>query len=140
MNKVILCGRLTRDPYVTYTNDPDPLCIARYALAVDRRSKREGEPSADFIQCVAFGKVAQFAEKYLRQGMKIILTGHIRTGSYIDRDGKKVYTTSVEAEEMEFAESKNQRSVPDQAAMPAAGEDGFMKLPDNVDDEGLPFN
>ncbi len=103
MNKVILCGRLTKDPYVSYTNDAEPLCIARYTLAVDRRTKKEGEQSADFIPCVTFGRGGQFAERYLKQGMKMIVTGHIRTGSYIDRDGKKIYTTNVEVEDQELS-------------------------------------
>ena len=139
MNKVILCGRLTRDPIVTYTNDLEPLCIARYSLAVDRRLKKEGEPAADFIQCVAFGKGGQFAEKYLRQGTKIIVTGHIRTGSYIDREGRKVYTTNVEVEDQEFAESKNM-NVGQQEQKLTEDKDGFMSIPDDVDDTGLPFN
>jgi len=137
MNKVILCGRLTKDPYVSYTNDAEPLCIARYTLAVDRRSKKEGEPAADFIQCVAFGRGAQFAEKYLKQGLKIIVTGHIRTGSYIDRDGKKVYTTNVEIEEQEFAESKNQGNG--FQTKPAEDENGFLTIPDDVNEAELPF-
>ena len=137
MNKVILCGRLTREPYVTYTNDVDPLCIARYTLAVDRRSKKEGEAAADFIQCVAFGRGGQFAEKFLKQGTKIIVTGHIRTGSYIDRDGKKVYTTNVEVEDQEFAESKNQDNGAQEK--PAEDENGFMTIPDDVDESELPF-
>lgn len=133
MNKVILCGRLTKDPLVTYTSDIEPLCIARYTLAVDRRMKKEGEQSTDFIPCVAFGRGGQFAERYLKQGMKMIVTGHIRTGSYIDRDGKKIYTTNVEVEDQEFAESKGNSE-------PKADENGFMQIPDNVDEASLPFN
>ena len=106
MNKVILMGRLTRDPEVRYGNGENGTAVARYTLAVDRRFKRDGEQSADFIGCVAFGKSAEFAEKYLRQGTRIVLSGRIQTGSYTNRDGQKVYTTDVVVEEQEFAESK----------------------------------
>lgn len=106
MNKVILMGRLTRDPEVRYSAGDTSMAFARYTIAVDRRFKREGEATADFIPCVAFGKNAEFAEKYLRQGTKIALTGRIQTGSYVNRDGQKVYTTDVVVEEQEFAESK----------------------------------
>ena len=105
MNKVILMGRLTRDPEVRYSQGENSLAIARYTLAVDRRFKRQGEQDADFIPCVAFGKSAEFAEKYLRQGIKIAVTGRIQTGSYTNREGQKVYTTEVIVEESEFAES-----------------------------------
>lgn len=130
MNKVILCGRLTRDPEITYTDGPEPLCIARYTLAVDRRTKKEGEPSADYISCTVFGKGGQFAEKYLRQGLKLIVTGRIQTGSYVDRDGKKIYTTSVVVDEQEFAESKRT----------SIESDGFMSVPEGMEDPNLPFN
>ena len=106
MNKVILMGRLTRDPDVRYGQGENPTTFARYTLAVDRRFKREGEPSADFINCVAFGRNAEFAEKHFAQGIKIIVCGHIQTGSYTNRDDIKVYTTDVYVEEQEFAESK----------------------------------
>ena len=106
MNKVILMGRLTRDPEVRYSAGENALAIARYTLAVDRRFRRDGEASADFIQCVSFGRTAEFAEKYFRQGLKIIVSGRIQTGSYTNRDGQKVYTTEVVVEEQEFAESK----------------------------------
>ena len=110
MNKVILMGRLTRDPEVRYTQGNEPMAIARYTLAVDRRGRKDGgEATADFIQCVAFRNNAEFAEKYLRQGTKIAITGRIQTGSYNDREGRKVYTTEVVVEEAEFAESKNKR-------------------------------
>ena len=149
MNKVILMGRLTRDPEVRYSQGANSLAIARYTLAVDRRFRREGEPTADFIGCVAFGKQAEFAERYLRQGVKIAVTGRIQTGSYTNRDGQKVYTTDVVVEEQEFAESKGSADVNRgnngfQAAAPApapafdAG-DGFMNIPDGIDEE-LPFN
>ena len=107
MNKVILMGRLTRDPEVRYSAGESGTAIARYTLAVDRRFKREGEATADFISCVSFGRTAEFAEKYFRQGLKIIVSGRIQTGSYTNRDGQKVYTTEVVVEEQEFAEGKN---------------------------------
>ena len=138
-------GRLTRDPEVRYSQGANSLAIARYTLAVDRRFRREGEATADFIGCVAFGKQAEFAERYLRQGVKIAVTGRIQTGSYTNRDGQKVYTTEVVVENCEFAESKasagdggsyaSSRPEP----VNAAG-DGFMNIPDGVEDEGLPFN
>lgn len=106
MNKAHLVGRLVRDPIIRYTQSHEPLCIARFTLAVDRRYKREGEQNADFISCVAFGKIAEHIEKYYYKGMKTILSGRIQTGSYDHKDGYKVYTTDVVIEEMEFAESK----------------------------------
>lgn len=146
MNKVVLMGRLTRDPDVRYSQNETPTAIARYTLAVDRRFKRqEGEgQTADFISCVAFGKAAEFAEKYLRQGTKIVTSGRIQTGSYTNREGQKVYTTDVVIEEQEFAESKasnDQHSgqAAYQAQAPQTGGDGFMPLPDDLDDD-LPFN
>ena len=152
MNKVILMGRLTRDPNVRYTQQngsQESMCVARYTLAVDRRGARDGQQSADFISCVAFGKNGEFAEKYLKQGTKIVITGRIQTGSYTNRDGQKVYTTDVVIEEQEFAESKatadsnnnyqpQQQPVASQPTAPAG--DGFMNIPDSVDDSGLPFN
>ena len=107
MNKVILMGRLTRDPDVRYSAGENSTAVARYTLAVDRRFRRDGDATADFIGCVAFGRQAEFAEKYLRQGTKIAITGRIQTGSYTNREGQKVYTTDVVVEEQEFAESKN---------------------------------
>ena len=137
MNLVCLCGRLTKDPEVRYTQGAEPMAIARYTLAVDRRKK--GENSADFISCIAFGKSAEFAEKYLYKGIKIAVEGRIQTGSYTNKDGKKVYTTDVVVESTEFVESKN--SAQKAPAEPAAEMDeGFMSIPDGVDDEGLPFN
>lgn len=153
MNKVILMGRLTRDPEVRYSQGENPLAIARYTLAVDRRFKRDQEATADFIQCVAFGKSAEHAERYYRQGLKVAVTGRIQTGSYTNRDGVKVYTTEVVVEEQEFAESKavsdanaanagSYHSDPSPAPAPApvsdAG-DGFMNIPDGIDEE-LPFS
>ena len=113
MNKVILLGRLTRDPELRYTNGNDPMAIGRYTLAVDRRFKREGEQTADFISCTVFGKQAEFAEKYLKQGTKILIAGRIQTGSYTNKDGVKVYTTDVIVDEQEFAESKNDGDTKD---------------------------
>ena len=148
MNKVILMGRLTRDPEVRVTAGEKPMTYARYTLAVDRRNRGEnGEQTADFISCVAFNRTAEFAEKHLHQGIKIVVSGRIQTGSYTNKDGQKVYTTDVVVEEQEFAESKNaganngslssgDRLAPDAAASP----DGFMNLPTGVEDEGLPFN
>ena len=154
MNKVILMGRLTRDPEVRYSAGNNSMAVARYTLAVDRRFRRDGENNADFIGCVAFGKSAVFAEKYLRQGTKIIVTGRIQTGSYTNRDGQKVYTTDVVVEDQEFAESKaaasesgmmRQSAPSPMAASPmpspaqASSADGFMNIPDGIDEE-LPFN
>ena len=146
MNKVILMGRLTRDPDVRYSQGENASAFARYTLAVDRRFRRDGEATADFIGCVAFGRQAEFAEKYLRQGTKIAITGRIQTGSYTNRDGQKVYTTDVVVEEQEFAESKaaagsNDGGYPFQSAPApsAAAGDGFMNIPDGIDEE-LPFN
>ena len=157
MNKVILMGRLTRDPDVRYSQGENPTAIARYTLAVDRRFKRDGEQSADFIGCVCFGKAAEFVEKYFHQGIKITISGRIQTGSYTNKDGVKVYTTDVVVEEQEFAESKassgqqasadrpndtsvgNNRNVDSAGSNPQAGDDGFMNIPDGIDEE-LPFN
>lgn len=137
MNKVILIGRLTKDPEVRYTQGSDSLAIARYSLAVDRRFKRQGEAVADFINCVTFGKAAIFAEKYLKQGTKIAVTGRIQTGSYTNKDGHKVYTTDVVVEEHEFAESKT--SSRSESGQGQDIGDGFMHIPDGLDEE-LPFN
>ena len=144
MNKVILMGRLTRDPNISYSSGERQTTVARYTLAVDRRRRSDGgEQTADFISCVAFDRAAEFAEKYLHQGTKIAVTGRIQTGSYTNRDGQKVYTTDVVIEEQEFAESKNSAGEGgySQAAgrpEPSAAGDGFMNIPDGVEDEGLP--
>ncbi|MGX8715628.1 MAG: single-stranded DNA-binding protein [Lachnospiraceae bacterium] len=169
MNKVILMGRLTRDPDVRYSSQGDrQLAVARFTLAVDRRGRRNAggnnEQTADFINCVAFDRQAEFAEKYLRKGTKIAITGRIQTGSYTNRDGQKVYTTDVVVEEQEFAESKaaadsNGYGRQDNFAPQGYGQDAgssyqssrpqpvsgnigddFMNIPEGVDDEGLPFN
>ena len=139
MNKVILMGRLTRDPEVRYTQGDNAMAIVRYSLAVDRRFKRDGEPDADFINCVAFGKSGEFAEKYLKKGTKIAVVGRIQTGSYTNKDGQKVYTTDVVVEEQEFAESKNSGSSDNNQSAPANKDMGFMNIPDSIDEE-LPFN
>lgn len=139
MNKVILMGRLTRDPEIRYTNGDNALAIGRYTLAVDRRFHREGEATADFINCVCFGRTAEFVEKYYRQGIKIVVSGRIQTGSYTNRDGQKVYTTEVVVEEQEFAESKNAGSGSSHTPQPAPeSADGFMNIPDGIEEE-LPF-
>lgn len=146
MNKVILMGRLTRDPEVRYSTSGDgQLAIARYTLAVDRRFRRDGEQTADFIRCVAFGRSGEFAEKYFHQGTKVVITGRIQTGSYTNRDGQKVYTTDVVVEDQEFAESKatadtNGSYTPTRSNPTTPAGEGFMNIPDGVDDEGLPFN
>lgn len=139
MNKVILMGRLTRDPEVRYSQGEQATAIARYTVAVDRRFRRDGDSqTADFIGCVAFGRQAEFAEKYLRKGTKIALTGRIQTGSYTNRDGQKVYTTDVVVEEQEFAESKTAGQIAQQNPAPVS-EDGFMEIPDGLEEE-LPFS
>ena len=151
MNKVILMGRLTRDPDLRYSAGENSTAVARYTLAVDRRFTRREEngngQNADFIGCVAFGRGAEFAEKYLRQGTKIVVTGRIQTGSYVSRDGNKVYTTDVIVEDQEFAESKaaasdnrsdNQGKPNGQSALPV-DESGFMNLPEGLEVD-LPFN
>ena len=138
MNKVILMGRLTRDPDVRYSSGDGSTAVARYTLAVDRRFHRDGDATADLIGCVAFGRQAEFAEKYLRQGTKIAITGRIQTGSYTNREGRKVSTTDVVVEEQEFAEGKNAERPREQGATPQANTDGFMTIPDGVD-EDIPF-
>lgn len=151
MNKVILMGRLTRDPEVRYSQGEKQTAVARYTIAVDRRFKRQGDDqTADFISCISFGKTGEFVEKYLRRGTKIVVEGRIQTGSYTNKDGQKVYTTDVVAENVEFAESKNASSQnasatpannPTSVPSPTAATtvDGFMNIPDGIDEE-LPFN
>ena len=144
MNQVILCGRLTKDPEVRYSSGDKQTAIARYNLAVDRRFKSQGEEqTADFINCVVFGRGAEFAENYLHQGTKIIAEGRIQTGSYINKDGKRVYTTDVVVENQEFAESKaasnnSYKKENGYKPEPAQAADGFMNIPDAIEDE-LPF-
>ena len=144
MNKAILMGRLTRDPEVRYSSGERSIAIARYTLAVDRGFKRGGdsnEQTADFIPCIAFDKAGEFAEKYFRQGMRVLISGRIQTGSYTNKEGQKVYTTEVIIDTQEFADSKGEntggRSKKQETNVDT---DGFMNIPDGVDDEGLPFN
>ena len=149
MNKVTLIGRLTRDPEVRYSAGENATAVAKYTLAVDRKYKRDNEPTADFINCIAFGRNGEFAEKYFRQGMKVAISGRIQTGSYTNKDGNKVYTTDVVVEEQEFCESKNSGSYSEKSEnenkqqippnMPETDADGFMNIPDGIDEE-LPFN
>ncbi len=146
MNKVILMGRLTRDPEVRYSSGDNQMAIARYTLAVDRRFQRNGsEQTADFIPCVAFGKAGEHAEKYYRKGLKVVVCGRIQTGSYTNKDGQKVYTTEVIVEEQEFAESKNASSAssggnytPPSDTSSNDVSDDFMNIPDGINEE-LPF-
>ena len=164
MNKVMLMGRLTRNPDIRYSQGENSMAVARFTLAVDRRFKRDNDATADFISCVAFGKTAEFFEKYTHQGTKVVVEGRIQTGSYVKQDGTKVYTTDVVVENVEFAESKaaasgqgvpqngyaqqgSQSAPPSQnaySAQPAppmqeAADEGFMQIPDDLKDEGLPF-
>ncbi len=154
MNKVILMGRLTKDPEVRYSQGETPMAVARYTLAVDRRQARNNgnEQTADFINCVAFGRAGEFAERYFRKGTKIAITGRIQTGSYTNKDGVRVYTTDIVVEEQEFAESKNASSGNEggyqnngyngggyNRPAPGGAGDGFMNIPDGIDEE-LPFN
>ncbi|MBE5863995.1 MAG: single-stranded DNA-binding protein [Lachnospiraceae bacterium] len=158
MNKVILMGRLTRDPEVRYSQGATPTAVARFSVAVDRRFKRDGEPDADFFNCTCFGKQGEFVEKYLRKGTKVVLSGRIQNDNYTNKDGQQVYSVRIMVDEIEFAESKNAAGNGDggysnngsnygnnnyggnrsQAAPSGAG-DGFMNIPDGIDEE-LPFN
>lgn len=137
MNKVILMGRLTKDPEIRYSQGENTTCVARYTLAVDRKFKQEGQPNADFINCIAFGKLGEFAEKYLHKGVKIAVTGRIQTGSYKNKDGNIVYTTDVVVEEQEFCESKSQSNSQTQPTQ--SNDNSWMNIPDGVEDS-LPFN
>ena len=146
MNKVILMGRLTRDPEVRYSQGESAMAIARFSIAVDRRRQNNSDgQTADFINIVAFGRLGEFAEKYLHKGTKVALSGRIQTGSYTNKDGVKVYTTDIIAEDIEFAESKNSAGSDGGYAgavsrpAPASAGDGFMNIPDGIDEE-LPFN
>ena len=152
MNRVILMGRLTRDPEVRYSQGERSMAIARYTLAVDRRGRRGqdgNDQTADFINCVAFDRAGEFAEKYFRQGMRVLVCGRLQTGSYVNKDGQRVYTTEVILDDQEFADSKGSasdmsgygQSAPAQRPTPTSAiGDGFMNIPDGVEDEGLPFN
>ena len=138
MNRVIMIGRLTKDPEIRYSQGANTTCIARYTLAVDRKFKQEGQPTADFINCIAFGKLGEFAEKYLHKGVKIAVTGRIQTGSYKNKDGNTVYTTDVVVEEQEFCESKSQSNSQPQPTQ--SNDNSWMSIPDNLGDSSLPFN
>lgn len=146
MNRVILMGRLTRDPEVRYTQGEKIIAIAKYTLAVDRRGKKNhdsNEQQADFINCVAFDRAGEFAEKYFRQGMRVLVSGRMQTGSYTNKDGNKVYTTDVILDSQEFADSKSLGHDGGNASRPipaSASGNGFLNIPDGVEDEDLPFN
>lgn len=137
MNKTILIGRLVRDPEVRYTTGEKPTAIASFSLAVDRKFKQDGQPTADFINCKAFGKTGEVVEKYIHKGSKIGVTGRIQTGNYINKDGVKVYTTDIMVEEIEFCESKG-ASKSNDTGSPLVGNDGFVNIPDGIDEQ-LPF-
>ena len=144
MNKVILVGRLTRDPEVRHPQNDSQAAVARYTLAVDRKFKRDNEPTTDFIPCVGFGRLAEFAEKYLRQGMRISVSGHIQTGNYINRENRKIYYTEVVLEEQEFAESRAESEANRSGQQPTkpeekVDENGFMNIPEGLEEE-LPFD
>lgn len=153
MNKVILMGRLTRDPEVRYSQGATQMAVARFSIAVDRRFKRDGEPDADFFNCTAFGKQAEFIERYLRKGVKVVTSGRIQNDNYTNKDGQMVYSVRVMVEEIEFAESKNASANNgdngyngggymgggNNAPAPSGAGDGFMNIPDGIDEE-LPFN
>lgn len=140
MNNCILCGRLVRDPDVRYSQGNNPMAVAKYTLAIDRMGRKsDGNQNADFINCIAFDRNGEFAEKYFRQGLRVLIRGHIQTGNYTNKDGKKVYTTDVIVDTQEFADGKNttQGGAGNQQNV---GGDVFMAIPDAVDDGGLPFN
>ena len=147
MNRVILMGRLTKAPDIRYTKGERSMAIARYTLAVDRRGRRNqdnasDQQTADFINCVAFDRAAEFAEKYFRQGMRVLVSGRIQTGSYVNQEGRKVYTTEVILDDQEFADSKGASGRgPEQRQIQSEDiGDGFMSIPDGIEDEGLPFS
>ena len=137
MNRVIMIGRLARDPEIRYSQGANTTCVAKYTLAVDRKFKQDGQPNADFINCIAFGKLGEFAEKYLHKGVKIAVTGRIQTGSYKNKDGNTVYTTDVVIEEQEFCESKSQSNSQPQPAQ--SNDNSWMSIPDGISEE-LPFS
>ena len=149
MNKIILMGRLTRDPEIRYAQGENQMAIARFSLAVDRRFKRQGDPDADFFNCTAFGRQAEFVERYLKQGTKILLAGRVQNDNYTNKNGEKVYSVQIIAEEIEFAESKGsgsqqggdgQSSFQPATPSPAqAADDGFLNIPNGIEEE-LPFN
>lgn len=140
MNKAFIMGRLTRDPEVRYTQGNNSMAIARYTLAVNRRGQKGQEQSVDYINIVAFGKLGEFAERYFKKGMQVLVTGHIQTGSYTNKDGQKVNTFDVIADDQEFTESKKQPNETPGAPPRNRYNDGFMNIPDGIEDDGLPFN
>lgn len=137
MNKIILCGRLTKDPEIRYSQGAAPTAVARFSLAVNRKWKREGEPDADFFNCTAFKGQAEFIEKYLRKGSKVLVSGRVQNDNYTNKDGQKVYAVNIMIEEIEFAESKNQSANNNIAESSQTSSDGFMSIPDG--EEELPF-
>lgn len=145
MNKVILIGRLTRDPEIRYSQGASSTAVATFSIAVDRRFKRDGEPDADFFNCTAFGKQAEFVERYLKKGTKMVVVGRVQNDNYTNKEGQKVYSTRIMVDELEFAESKNAAGGesseyrPSARPEPSAADDGFMNIPDGIDEE-LPFN
>lgn len=139
MNKVILMGRCTKDPDIRYSQGEKSTAIARFTLAVDRKFKQDGQPTADFINCLAFGKRAEFMEKYCRKGTKLVVEGSWQTGNYTNKDGNKVYTNDCLVESCEFAESKSSEQNNNSSNQNNMGGDGFMNIPDGIDEE-LPFN
>ena len=146
MNKVILLGRLVRDPETRYSGANDSMAVCRYTLAVDKKFKKDGEATADFINCISFGKIAEFAEKYFTKGLRVAASGRIQTGSYTNRDGQKIYTTDVVVEEHEIAQSRSEASnhhesnlQPEISPYGKDKDNGFMNIPDGIDDE-LPFS
>lgn len=139
MNKFIGIGRLTRDPEIRYTTGENSMAIGRFTLAIERKFKKQGEQETDFINCVAFGKTAEFIEKYFKKGSKIAIIGRVTTGNYTNKDGHKVYTTDITVEEVEFADSKNNNQSSTTSVTPTNSDTGFVNIPDGLDDE-LPFN
>lgn len=141
MNRVEILGRIVKDPDVRYSQGDKPMAVARFTVACDRKFKKQGEQTADFINCIAFSKTAEVIEKYFHKGMRIALDGRIQTGSYTNKDGKKVYTTDIVAESVEFCESKSesQQNNAQNSPAPMPDADGFMNIPDNIDDSELPF-
>lgn len=131
-------GRLTRDPEIRYSQGENSTAIARFSLAVDRKFKRQGEPEADFFNCTAFGKQAEFVERYLKQGIKMLIVGRVQNNNYTNKDGQMVYSVQILVDEMEFAESKKSSNQNQDGFQPAADSDGFMNIPDGLQDE-LPF-
>lgn len=139
MNRAVLMGRLTRDPEVRHSQGENPIAIARYTLAVDRRGRKgDNDPAADFINIVAFDRAGEFAEKHFRKGMRVLVSGRIQTGSYTNREGRRIYTMDVVVEEQEFAEGRKDGGQQDKERPSLIG-DGFIDIPDGIDDEGLPF-